>query len=109
MFYQRLHEICKEKGTSVTKMTKELGLSSGNLTNWKNGRLPKTEIAIKIADYLGVSLHYLMGETDQKEKPPIVSDERLQELYNDVKDLSDSEYLAFKAFVAGLKANRSQD
>lgn len=109
MFYQRLHEICKEKGTSVTKMTKELGLSSGNLTNWKNGRLPKTEIAMKIADYLGVSLHYLMGETDQKEKPSIDSDERLQKLYDVVKDLSDAEYMAFMSFVAGLKANRPQD
>ena len=62
MFYQRLHRICKEKGTTVTKMVKEIGLSSANLSNWKNGRLPKTEIAFKIANYLDVSIYDLMGE-----------------------------------------------
>lgn len=66
MFYQRLHKICKEKGTSVTKMVKELGLSSANLSNWKNGRLPKTEIAFRIAEYLKVSIYDLMGEQAPK-------------------------------------------
>lgn len=68
MFYQRLHTICKNKGTTVTAMVKELGLSTANLSNWKNGRLPKTEIAFRIANYLGVSVYELMGE-DKKNTP----------------------------------------
>jgi transcriptional regulator with XRE-family HTH domain len=64
MFYERLKELCKKRGTSVTAMSKKLGLSSGNVTNWKNGRNPKTEIIIKIANYLGVSVEYLMGNNE---------------------------------------------
>ena len=60
MFYHHLHAICKEKGTTVTAVVKELGLSSGNMSNWKNGRLPKTGIAIKLANYLGVSVEQLL-------------------------------------------------
>ena len=68
MFYTRLHEICKARGTTATAVVKELKLSSGNMTNWKNGRKPKTEIALKIANYLNVSVEYLMGETDYDDK-----------------------------------------
>jgi transcriptional regulator with XRE-family HTH domain len=68
MFYQRLHKICKNKGITVTKMVKELGLSSANMSNWKNGRLPKTEIAFKIANYLDISVYELMGEEEQENK-----------------------------------------
>ena len=107
MFYERLKKACKEKGTSVTAMAKYLGLSSGNVTNWKNGRLPKTEIALKIASYLDVSVSYLMGEEEQTTKKPLSEDEeRLKELYNLTADLTDSDKDVLKAFVAGLKANR---
>lgn len=106
MFYQRLHKICKEKGTSVTRVVREIGLSSANLTNWKNGRLPKTEIAFKIAAHLGVSIYDLMGETEQKEKPSLENEERLLELYELTKGLDENEIIALKAFAAGLKANR---
>ena len=74
MFYERLKKACKEKGTSVTAMVKRLGLSSGNVTNWKNGRLPKTEIALKIAEYLNVSVYDLMGE--EHKAPRIIDFDR---------------------------------
>ena len=77
MFYERLKELCKKRGTSVTALSKELGLSSGNVTNWKNGRNPKTDIALKIANHFGVSVEYLMGETDIKENPTAKGDEAL--------------------------------
>jgi transcriptional regulator with XRE-family HTH domain len=137
MFYQRLHKICKEKGTTVTRMVKDIGLSSANLSNWKNGRLPKTEIAFKIANYLNVSIYDLMGEErspmtlvhggkeinesvnnvldkvlnggQATKKPSFKNEERLKELYNETADLSDAEIIALKAFVAGLKANRKPD
>ena len=135
MFYQRLHEICKAKGVSVTKMVKDIGLSSANMSNWKNGRVPKTEIAFKIADYLDVSVYELLGlttlkvvrrslksnnatddvsdkiylEEQETKKPLSENEERLKELYNLTADLTDSDIDVLKAFVAGLKANRNKD
>ena len=118
-------------------MVKDLGLSSGNLTNWKNGRLPKTEIALKIANYLNVTVHYLMGEEnsplrfvhggkevdraienvidkitlgEQSTKKPLSeNEERLKELYDATEGLSDYDIELVKAFVAGLKSNHKND
>ena len=41
MFYDRLKELCKERGVSLTNVAKELGMSSGNLSKWKNGGVPR--------------------------------------------------------------------
>ena len=66
MFYERLNELCKENGTTITALSKKLGLSSGNVTNWKNGRNPKTENALKLAAYYNSSVDYLLGRSDNR-------------------------------------------
>ena len=35
-FYQRIEALCKNKGTTVTALTIELGFSSSAGTTWKN-------------------------------------------------------------------------
>lgn len=63
MFYERLREICKEKGTTVTNMLTKLGIATGSTGNWKKGQLPKGDVLIKIAKYLDTSVDYiLLGE-----------------------------------------------
>ena len=78
-FYERLREICKKKGTTVTSMLIKLGISTGSTGNWKKGQLPKGDILIKIADYLNTSIDYiLLGEY----RSDVNKDERkLVELY----------------------------
>jgi len=60
MFYERLKELCKKKGTSVTVMLKTLGLSTGGTGYWKKGKLPSGEVLAQIADYLDTSIDYLI-------------------------------------------------
>lgn len=62
-FYERLREICKEKGTTVTNMLSKLGIATGSTGNWKRGSLPNGDVLIKIAKYLDTSVDYiLLGE-----------------------------------------------
>ena len=68
MFYDQLEKICKEKGISITPMVVDLGLSKGNIRNWKKGTLPKYETRIKIAEYLKVPIEELMNEQELKER-----------------------------------------
>lgn len=42
----------------------ELGVSSGNLKNWKKGRVPNGRILKQIANYFNVSSDYLMDNED---------------------------------------------
>lgn len=95
------------QGKQQNELGAFLGFSTGNIvTDWKSGRVKSyTKYLHAIADFLDVSVEYLKGETDQKEKPPIVEDERLKELYELTAGLSDTDIIALKSFVAGLKAN----
>lgn len=69
MFWERFREECILIGKKPNPVAKELGVSSGTVTGWKNGAVPKPEMLSKIASYFDVSVDYLMGETDIKEKP----------------------------------------
>ncbi len=69
MFYDNLKSLCKANGTNVTRLIGELGLSSGNLSGWKKGIMPKSDTLVKLADYFGVSTDYLLGKV-QKEIHP---------------------------------------
>ena len=62
VFYDKLCEICREKGISVTNMVKELGLSSGSLSKWKGGGSPRADTLKKIAGYLGVTTDTLLKD-----------------------------------------------
>lgn len=66
MFYQKLELLCKRQGTTPTRLlVDKLNLSSSKVTLWKNGSCPKGDVLIKIADYFGVSVDYLLD----REKP----------------------------------------
>lgn len=79
--YDRLALLCSQKGIKGGRMCTDLGISKSLMTDLKMGR--KTGItavtAQKIASYFGVSVGYLLGEEDQKEKPLINNDEELTE------------------------------
>lgn len=64
MFWKRFYELCEKLNIKPNTLAKEIGISSGILTKWKNGTIPSGEMLIKIADYLDCSVDYLLGRTD---------------------------------------------
>jgi hypothetical protein len=107
---ERILQEMQIKAIKKTELTDLLGFSSSAVFgHWLSGRNASyLKYIHAIADYLDVSVEYLRGETDIK-KPPITKDERIDELYEMAKDLTDAELVALKAFVAGLKANKKLD
>lgn len=59
-FYSRLRDICVEQRTSIYALEKATGASKGSFIKWRTSS-PSVDILIKIADYLNVSLDYLVG------------------------------------------------
>jgi transcriptional regulator with XRE-family HTH domain len=57
-------------------MCLDLGLSKSTLSDIKSGRKKgvSTATAQKIASYLNVSVGYLLGQEDKKEKPTVMDD-----------------------------------
>ncbi len=60
--YKRIELLCQEKGVTITDMCRLSGASRGSLTDLKMGRINtlKAETMKKIADYLDVSVDYLL-------------------------------------------------
>lgn len=86
--YERITELCKEKGVSGSRMCLDLGLSKSTLSDIKSGRKKgiSTATAQKMATYLGVSVGYLLGEEEQKEKPLVNGDEELNDYLEVLKN-----------------------
>ena len=59
--YEIFEKLCEAKGLTPYKVSKATGIPTATLSNWKAGRYtPKRDKLQKIADFLGVSLEYLM-------------------------------------------------
>ena len=68
-FFEQYSRLCKERGMSANGAAKEIGLPSSSVTYWKRGSLPQQRTLERVAEYFGVSTDYLLGYTDEKEKP----------------------------------------
>lgn len=107
---QRILEEMQHQNKQQTELGEYLNITPNIITDWKSGRLKSYKKYLHgIADFLGVSVEYLRGETDKKEKPLSEDEKRLNEAYEILKTLDENELMAFKGFVAGLRANRKPD
>lgn len=60
------------------ELTDYLGINYSSFANWKAGRNQSYKKYLHaIAEFLGVSVEYLRGETDQKKKLPTTESEEL--------------------------------
>lgn len=59
--YEIFQQLLQKYDLTAYKVSKETGITQSTLSDWKRGRsTPKTENMKKIADYLGVTVEYLM-------------------------------------------------
>ena len=57
--YERIKEVSAEKGYSINKLEKELGLPRSSISKY-NKNVPSMDKIRLISDFLGVSIDYLM-------------------------------------------------
>ncbi len=63
---ERIKVTAKRKGVSVKEVLENVGLGFNTMSNMKTS-MPKADNIAKIADYLGCSVDYLLGRTDNPE------------------------------------------
>lgn len=61
---ERVKAICKERKIPISKLERECGFANGYIGQLKKGTLPENRAQI-IADYLGVSIEYLISGEDR--------------------------------------------
>lgn len=63
MIYQRIRDLCKLRGLTITGLERELGFAKGSLSKIDKNK-PSSERVQKLADRLGVTAEYLVtGES----------------------------------------------
>ena len=63
----RIKKLREENGLMQQDVCNTLDIEQSTLANYENNRrVPKTDILIKIANYYGVSLDFLVGMTDNR-------------------------------------------
>lgn len=79
MFWSVFVGLCAQRGVSPNAVAKELALSSGSVTSWKGGAIPRPTTIKKIADYFAVSPDLFLAETKDpgKKKAPGINAEGL--------------------------------
>lgn len=67
-FWDNYVDLCTKNGKTPNGAAEEIGISSGSITAWKKGRVPRPQNQKQIADYFGVTVDYLLN--GQKENAP---------------------------------------
>ena len=71
MFTDRLREIMQTNNITAYRIAKVTGISQGLMAEYHRGdKIPTVNNLIKIADYLGCSVDYLLGRTDNLLESP---------------------------------------
>ena len=60
-FYARFREVMEERGKTRYRMTIDTGIKDSYFTEWSKGSDPHVVSVTEAADYLGVTLDYLVG------------------------------------------------
>lgn len=73
-FLERVKLLCKEKGVTVSRMEKEIGLSKGAVYKW-NTSAPSQQVLKKLSEYFAISVDMLInGEDTKKEWQPAITE-----------------------------------
>jgi len=93
---KRIDLLCKEKGIPRRTMEKEAGISIGASSKWKEKNPNQTSLQ-KLSDYFGVSIAYLVGESEFRSEDEAMIHNWMQN--NDQSILADET----KRFEAGIR------
>ena len=65
--YEKVVELCEEKGISQRTLQEDLKIANGTISKWKTAT-PRIDTLQKVADYFDVTTDFLTGKTKYRNK-----------------------------------------
>lgn len=102
---ERIAQLLKEQGKMGKDLAAYLGVSAASVTGWARGSYPSSQYIIKISEFLGVSVEYLLTGEEKEDADAIrgISDDALK-----VARLWDELDVPGKAIILGELYRRAE-
>ena len=90
-FYDKFVNLCASIGEKPTPVAQKLGISKGTVASWKRrGNDPTDAYLAKIANYFGVSVDDLCGNSENEKKPTAQGNGLKLDSYEDIDQWLDT-------------------
>lgn len=92
MFKENFIRLCNQRGESPTVVCKKIGITSSAFSKWTDESIPRKATLMRIADYFGVSVDYLLGNARldlQHFASPSPVDEAMAKLTASIQQVTD--------------------
>lgn len=108
-FVERIDEKLKAKNLKRIALCEYLELTHSALTDWKKrGTIPAADICLKIAEYLGTTVEYLVtGKEKESGSAALTAEE--EEVLNVWEDLNDFQKNTIKTLLESYKKENMAD
>lgn len=114
MFFDKLQEVCDEKGVAMSALLDQLDMSRGNIARWKSGKAPKAATQIKIAAALGVDRSRLIGDiacgepitVEQKKESSPTANAVEEQIAKEAANLSQADQQTVLEYIRFLKSKQ---
>lgn len=63
-FWTNFTRLCYEIGESPNSVAEKIPVSSGTVTNWRNGKQPSPKLLLKVANFFDVPVELLLSDNE---------------------------------------------
>lgn len=100
MFWNIFSSLCEKNKKTPTGVITELNISRGSVTHWKSGKVPQHTTLLKISNYFGVSVDYLLGkDTSVPTQDNIDNNDEKRELLNRIARMDEGQLKQLSDFA----------
>lgn len=110
MFWDTFYDLCRMKKMSPNGVAKELDLSSGSVTSWKQGKVPHYGTLLKLSDYFGVPIDYLLRSESEPNHQFLLTKEEVElvKAYRENPEMTEEEKKMHQLFQSVPKENQKE-
>lgn len=102
-FVERIEEKLIEKNLKRIALCEEIGITNQSISDWKKrGTIPAADICLKIAEYLGTSVEYLVTGKEKNLSSVELTQEE-EEVLDVWEDLNDFQKNTIKTLLESYK------
>ena len=108
--FTRIESLCAQKNIRPGRLCDELGLSRSLMTDLKMGRKKtvNAETAQKIAEFFGVSVGFLLGQSEEISMQGDILDKVDVAFYGEYKELSEAQKEMVRDMVRLMRQKRNE-